>query len=181
MLPIEQGVNTPDHVASRESGITLEPEFKFCKILLFEPKTVVKNDRHVWKEETVSATFEELLGTSIANMGRVTLGKVVIKTTTTDSGQFYRAVITNATANVGASAIAGRKGGYGYKTTAYNFGDTKETEVKVPDLYTRQIKPVSSSAPMPKMVMSYGGGMEVIVEIYYDCDGPVYEYSTYVG
>jgi len=165
--------------ASAESGITREESWKFMKGMRVVRDTEEKDGKRLYCRTTkIAKTFKNMLGDSIAHMGRVTLHKMVIIHVFTGENQYIKYAVVSAEGNQSVDDVLSIPGSVMNFSNPMVMGQKFETELIVPDLFTRQVKPDSANAPMPKLIFEIGGAVEASIVMYYNCDGPSREFTT---
>lgn len=110
---------------------------------------------------------EELLG-----CGQASLVKLDVAYVFSNSGQSIYFGVCNANASLSARAIGMRPGGYSAVSNSMTYGHKTTVTVIVPDLFSRQIQPVSSMAPAYKFSIRASKEVQVQLQLYIKRAGP---------
>jgi len=121
---------------------------------------------------SIASPLLSLLKEDLVGCGPVTLVKLVIKYQFTAKLQSVYFGTYLADAAFTAEQAAGRPGGHRARSTDYNYGSDEEFEVKIPDLYSKQIQPPDNRAPNFCFYLKASASVEVNLHFYLKIHGP---------
>lgn len=129
------------------------------------------------KGKDISKTLRNILDGKLQHMGHVTLYEMQMRVMFTQADQVVTAVFANETSTASIDQLSGIPGSFMRVATSYNIGAPIDETLVVPGLFSRQIQPVSSTHPTPKIMIKIRGEPSVWLTIRVIVDGPIIEYS----
>jgi len=146
-----------------EPSITKEEEFNLLVVLL---ATSEKGELKIRRR------MAELLVDDLQGCGKVDLVRLMVKINFTAEKQVARIGVFNADVARTIAEVSMMPGGIMMTTTAYNYGGQREFEVVIPDLYSKQIQPISSMAPTFALYLNVSQGVTVSIISMVKVHGP---------
>jgi len=122
---------------------------------------------------SISDRIAALLEDEMAGMGPVDLVSMTLRYKFTASGQEITAGIVAEGSTVTASTLFAHIGAFSMTANNMNLGVQVEEEMIIPDMYSRQMRPVPSRAPEAKLVLQATRGVKVAIILKIKFYGPI--------
>jgi len=125
----------------------------------------------------ISEPFSVLLKDKLVGCGQVDLVELSIKFVSNDAKQKLMAGYIAVGTPIAIEQASLQKGGIRHCTNTMNYGTMEEFAMVVPDVFSRQIQPVSSLLPTPQFMLEASDGASVCINIAYKVHGVIRSYE----